>query len=137
MEVSEADQVEGVAPVDRGDVSTELLKKFLTFRRPNKTEEKLTILIQENFPNEFKFVGDGSVVIEGLNPDWINCNGKKLIIELFGEPWHKKEEADKRINTFSKYGFKTLIIWWKESRNKKLLNEKVRNFMLNSPSGGW
>jgi very-short-patch-repair endonuclease len=107
----------------------ELLKKFLTFRRPNKTEERLTSLLQASFPNEFKFVGDGSFVIDGLNPDWINCNGKKLIIELFGEPWHKKEEVTKRTDVFAKYGFKTLVLWWKETRNKKLLIEKVRNFV--------
>jgi hypothetical protein len=110
----------------------EILKKSLIFRRPNKTEEKLTSLLQANFPNEFKFVGDGSFVIEGLNPDWVNCNGKKLIIELFGEPWHTKDEVEKRIDMFAKYGFKTLIIWWKETRNKKLLVEKVRNFIVSS-----
>jgi hypothetical protein len=108
----------------------ELLKKVLTFRRPNKTEEKLTFLFQTIFPNEFKFVGNGSFVIEGLNPDWINCNGKKLIIELFGEPWHTKEEVEERIETFSKYGFKTLIIWWRETRDEKMLVEKVRNFIV-------
>jgi very-short-patch-repair endonuclease len=115
----------------------ELLKKSLTFRRPNKTEEKLTSLFQTNFPNEFKFVGNGSFIIEGLNPDWINCNGKKLIIELFGEPWHKKEEVTKRTDTFAKYGFKTLVLWWKETRNEKMLIEKVRNFVESSVSGGW
>ncbi len=120
----------------------ERLKKALTFRRPNKTEEKLTSLFQKNFPNEFKFVGDGSLIIEGLNPDWVNCNGKKLIIELFGEPWHAKEEVTKRTDIFAKYGFKTLVLWWKETRNEKLLIEKIRNFVESSAygggaSGGW
>lgn len=107
----------------------EFLKKILTFRRPNNTEKKLTEVFQKHFPNEFRFVGDGSFVIEGLNPDWIDCNGKKLIIELFGEPWHEKEEEQKRIDTFSRYGFKTLILWWKDTRNEKLVIEKVRNFL--------
>ena len=116
----------------------EILKKALTFRRPNKTEEKLTSLLQANFPNEFKFVGDGSFIIEGLNPDWINCNGKKLIIELFGEPWHTKDEVEKRIDMFAKYGFKTLIIWWKETRNEKLVVEKIKEFLnCGGASGGW
>jgi very-short-patch-repair endonuclease/Ni/Co efflux regulator RcnB len=108
----------------------ELLKKSLTFRRPNKTEEKLTSLFQKHFPNEFKFVGDGSFIIEGLNPDWINCNGKKLIIELFGERWHEPNEESSRKEIFSKYGFKTIVIWWKETRNEKLVIEKVRNFII-------
>ena len=112
----------------------EHIKKILTFRRPNKTEEKLTFLFQKYFPNEFKFVGNGSFMIEGLNPDWIDCNDKKLIIELFGEPWHAKEEERERIDTFAKYGYKTLILWWKEARNEKLVVEKVRNFIS---SGGW
>jgi len=111
----------------------EYLKKILTFRRPNKTEKKLDLLFQKYFPAEFKFVGDGSFIIENLNPDWIDCNGKKLIIELFGEPWHAKEEERKRIDTFAKYGFKTLILWWKDTRNEKLVIEKVRNLIA---SGG-
>jgi len=109
----------------------EHLKKILTFRRPNKTEEKLTSLFQANFPQEFKFVGDGSLILEGLNPDWVNCNGKKLIIELFGEHWHTKEEEKERISKFAKYGFKTLILWWKDTRDEKLVIEKVRNFIDN------
>jgi very-short-patch-repair endonuclease len=91
-------------------------------------------LFQKYFPDTFKFVGDGSFVIEGLNPDWIDCNGRKIVIELFGEPWHQKEEERKRIETFAKYGFETLVIWWKETRNEKFVARKVRNFLAGQ---GW
>lgn len=33
------------------------------------------------------FVGIG-----GLCPDFVNCNGKKVIIELFGDYWHDLDE---------------------------------------------
>jgi very-short-patch-repair endonuclease len=112
----------------------ELLKKMLTFSRPNKTEIKLDYLLQKYFPNTFKFVGDGSFVIEGLNPDWIDCDGSKFIIELFGEPWHEKEEERKRTETFAKHGYSTLVIWWKEMRNEKNVTRKIANFLVNE---GW
>ena len=112
----------------------ELLKKMLTFARPNKAENKLGCLLQKYFPNTFKFVGDGSFVVNGLNPDWIDCNDQKLIIELFGEHWHEKEEERKRIETFAKHGYSTLIIWWKEMRNEKNVTRKIANFLVNE---GW
>jgi len=113
----------------------ELLKRILTFRRPNKTEEKLDFLLQKHFPNSFIFVGDGSFVIEGLNPDWVSTN-RKQIIELFGERWHDKEEEKKRIEIFANHGFRTLIIWWKETRNESFVIQKIRNFIENGGGAG-
>ncbi len=101
--------------------------------KPNKSEQKLNQLLQANFPNEFKFVGDGSVIIEGFNPDFINCNGKKLIIELFGNFWHNLpsyiKRDNKKLNIYSGYGYKTLIIWQKELRKPKIVIEKIRGFL--------
>lgn len=118
----------------------ELLRKMLIFSRPNKTERRIDDLLQKKFPGMFKFVGDGSLVIDGMNPDWI-CTDKKIIIELFGERWHEKEEERKRMQAFANYGFRTLIIWWKESRNEKIVFEKINNFIIKNnsegSSGGW
>ena len=47
----------------------------------------------------------------GKNPDFINTNGEKKLIEYAGRYWHTGEEMDKRTELFAKYGFKTLIIW--------------------------
>jgi Ni/Co efflux regulator RcnB len=107
----------------------EFLKRILTFRRPNKTEEILDSWLQSYFPKEFVFVGNGSFIIEGLNPDWVGCGGKRQIIELFGEPWHKPEEEQLRKNRFAKFGYHTLVIWYEELKDKKSVLGKIQNFI--------
>ena len=86
-------------------------------KRPTKPERRIINLIKKyNLP--FKYVGDGQVTIEKCNPDFINYNGKKQIIEMFGDYWHKRKPNLRSFQTekgrkaiFKKYGFKTLIIW--------------------------
>lgn len=109
--------------------SKETLRRILTCRRPNKQELILNCILKTNFPKEWKYVGDGRIIIEGKNPDFINVNGKKAIIELFGERWHEPEEEQTRKEVFSKYGYKTLIIWQKELKNQVVLVEKIKSFM--------
>jgi len=106
----------------------ELLKRCLTCRRPNKAEEKLIELFKiHNIP--FKYCGDGDVVIGGKNPDFINRNGRKQLIELFGYFWHKNDDPNERIKHFKKYGFDTLIIWDYELKDENSVLEKVKAFM--------
>lgn len=101
--------------------------------KPNKQELLLNQILQANFPNEFKFVGDGLFFIERYCPDFINCNGRKLIIELFGNYFHslsKSAERDERkLKVYSKYGFKTLIIWQNELKRPEMVVRKIRVFM--------
>ena len=94
---------------------------------PNKSEIKLGKMISKF---GFKFVGDGQILILKKSPDFINKKQKK-IIELFGEPFHTKEEARKRISLFTKQGFKTLIIWSKELSNKTKLQKRLIDFYEN------
>lgn len=107
-------------------------------RRPNKAEEYLTRILESLYPSEYKFVGDGSIIIDRLNPDFINVNGQKKIIELFGERFHRpgginktipvRRTAHGRCEAFAKFGYRTLIVWWKELRNEAKLIEKIRIF---------
>lgn len=102
--------------------------------RPNGPELLLDFILQNYFPDEWKYVGDGQVIIEGLCPDFINCNGKKKIIELFGSYWHNRknmkwhqtEQGRKEI--FKKIGFDTLIIWEHELNNESLLLQKIEGW---------
>jgi len=98
-------------------------------RKPNYKEKLLDSILQIHFPNEFKFVGDGQIIINNKNPDFINCNGKKLIIELFGRKWHEQMEEIERMNIFNQYGFHTLIVWAEELNNQQKVIGKIRNFM--------
>jgi len=90
-------------------------------RSPNKPEKYLDELLQKYFPGHWEYVGDGKIIISGLCPDFINCNGLKAIIEVFGDYWHRdrvnipihqRDYARKAI--FGKYGYKTLILWESE-----------------------
>jgi len=103
----------------------------------NKVENKLkNILEKNNLP--FNYVGNGKIWFRGetqaFNPDFLSKNPKH-IIELFGDYWHNREDMklrDKeRLETYSKYGYKTLIIWEHELNNLstiKIVN-KIKEFI--------
>ncbi len=96
--------------------------------RPNKLELKFEQFLNELQFGEWKYVGDGQLIIAGKCPDFVNINGKKQIIELFGDYWHKGQSPKDRIKVFEPFGYKTLVIWEKELRNKNSLVKKVKEF---------
>lgn len=97
-------------------------------RRPTKPELKVEQLLHNLFPNEWKYVGDGQFILAGKCPDFINVNGKKLIIELYGDYWHKGQDPQDRINTFKPYGYDTLVIWEKELKDMKNVIKRINLF---------
>lgn len=96
--------------------------------KPNKTELNLNKFLHRILPNEYKFVGDGEFILAGKCPDFVNVNGQKKIIELYGNYWHKGETGQKRITLFRQYGYETLIIWENELEDEIALKEKILNF---------
>lgn len=99
---------------------------------PNKPEKLLTKLLNKILSKTYKFVGNGKIFIAGFVPDFINCNGQKKIIELYGDYWHNREDTKirdkKRIKTYTKYGYKTLIIWEHELKNLDKVTNKIKAF---------
>ncbi len=105
--------------------------------KQNKAEVTLEQILQSIYKNEYKFVGDGKFVLDGLNPDFL-CDRKRKIIECFGEPWHDPkhgvysvkpkatEEVRKKI--FRKAGYQTLIVWFKELKDIEKLKKKIKKF---------
>lgn len=83
-------------------------------KKPNKAELKLLDILNQYFPNEWAYVGNGKLLIDSKCPDFANVNGKKQVIELFGDYWHRLENPQDRINTFQKYGYTTLVIYERE-----------------------
>ena len=79
--------------------------------RPNKTEQRLTSWFDEQFPGEWKYVGDGTVWIGGKNPDWININGKKALVEYNGHYSHTPERDAIKTAIYAQYGFTTIHIY--------------------------
>ena len=100
----------------------ESLRKMLkaVCAKPNKPEQYLLQLLQEILPNEYKFVGDGSVIIGGCSPDFINTNGQKKFIEMFGDYWHRNDDEGNRIFQFKLFGFETLVVWEHELRDDEI-----------------
>jgi len=96
---------------------------------PTKPEKQIFKLLNRLYPNEWKFVGDGEVIIAGKNPDFININGQKKIVECWGNYWHRGENPQDRINVFKPYGFDTLVIWESELKDTKLVAERIQDFM--------
>ena len=104
--------------------------------KPNQDELYLDAILQLNFPKEWKYVGDGKVWIEGKNPDFINCNGKKIVIEYNGYKGHGQHTLEKdqaKTEHYAKYGFKTINIYPKELKNESLLVETIKSY----EGGSW
>jgi hypothetical protein len=96
--------------------------------KPNKAETLLNSILDRYFPNQWKFVGDGGLVIDGKIPDFMNVNGKKQLIEMFGDYWHKGQNPQNRIDTFSHFGFATIVIWERELKKPEMVADRIRHF---------
>lgn len=104
----------------------ERMKKALISRRPNNDESRLSYLfVEHNLP--YRFVGDGSFVIGGKNPDFVNVRNRK-IIELFGERWHPPQDEADRIAYFRRFGYDTLVVWRKHLAEPVALLERIKSF---------
>jgi hypothetical protein len=87
-------------------------------KRPNRIEEKLQSILNKAFSGEYAYAGDGSFIVHGVCPDFVNCNGQKKVIEVFGDYWHSdkkvrtwKETELGRIMQYNSLGFDCLILW--------------------------
>lgn len=97
-------------------------------RKPTKPELILDSILNNHFP-EFKYNGDYSlgIMITGQIPDFVNVNGKKEIIEVFGDYHHSPQfVADKwqrtelgKVMLYNSVGWKCLVIWEHEIKALK------------------
>jgi len=113
--------------------------------KKSSSEDKLDDILQSEFQGEFLYTGNGAegVQIGFRVPDFININGKKKIIELFGCWWHgckrcfpnKKRKDHKYDNVifddYNKFGFDCLVIWEHEMNDVNALKDKIRTFIHN------
>lgn len=113
------------------------IKKGIYKIRPNKPEKQLIKIIKEN-SLPFNYVGNGTIWFRkgnhAFNPDFLSKNPKH-IIELFGDYFHNLpqniEKDKKRLKIYSKYGYKTLIIWEHELKDKQNVINRIKNFLKN------
>jgi len=106
-------------------------------RHPNDQEKIVHSLIIKLFPEEFIYSGNGKIIIGGKCPDWFNVNGKKQVIEFFGEYCHgekrtgrtRKDEENQKLTHYKQYGYDCLIIWGNELSNLPKLENKIEKFV--------
>lgn len=111
-------------------VSKETLKKIFNLTKPNKAEQKLFELVEDIFPDEYRLNIKGDILILGGKiPDIVNVNGRKRLIELYGDFYHKGDNPQKRIDYFKQFGWNTLIVWGHELKDIDLLKIKLQTFI--------
>lgn len=116
-------------------------KRWASFsKKPTSIEEYFNEIIEE-FNLSYKYVGNRKFWIEKINPDFININGIKICIEIFGDYWHNKPNSkeldEKKGGILQKNGWKRIIIWEKDLKIKpklelvKLIQNIENIFILN------
>jgi len=103
------------------------------------SEQFVNTLIQENFPGVFKFTSPRKFRIHQRYPDWVcQVNGRKLLIEFFGDYWHSEEvtgvsceeHEQERVEYFRRYGgWETLVIWYWELEDIPAMLRRIRRFL--------
>jgi len=121
----------GQIPWSKGKIMTEeFIRKVLYRRNMNFLEKKFQEIINKNnLP--YKFVGNGSFVLNGYNPDFINTNGEKIAIEVYVKYFKQigdmtvNEWKNKRIQRFKKYGWS--VIFFEKNQVKEEYILKILN----------
>jgi len=106
----------------------EQLRKMLRRRIPTSLEEKFqSIVDKHNLP--YKYVGNGSFIIGGKNPDFINTNNEKIAVEVYAEYFKKKDYKTienykiQRSEVFRQYGWEIVYFNEIEVNEENILNK--------------
>lgn len=123
--------------VNEKRVTPEYIQKYIKGlnKKPNKAEKRLNEIISSVCP-DYKFNGgyELGITIGNYIPDFVNVNGKKKVIELFGKRWHQESEIESRKAKMAKLGWDCLVIWDSELENQHLRDEvanKIKTFNYN------
>jgi len=106
-------------------------------KAPTRPEARIIRIVNKHFP-DFKYNGNGQlgVILGGMIPDFLNVNGKKQVIEVFGDYYHgsicrnwKNSELGKRM-AYNSLGYRCLVIWESELQSKtdQELVDTIRKF---------
>jgi hypothetical protein len=107
----------------------ELVKRCLRRHEKSSLELKMeSIMTELKLP--YKFVGNGEVVIGGKNPDFVNCNGEKVAVEVYYRKHKEKfrggtvEWMNDRQRLFQMYGWK-LVFFDETETNVESVSQKL------------
>lgn len=114
----------------------EFIKKRLKRRIPSSLEKKFLKIIQRNnLP--YKYVGNGSFIIENCNPDFINTDGKKIAIEVYARYYKNLDKRniddwkEKRAKIFNKYGWNIIYFDETEVNENNIMNNLIKPYQTN------
>ncbi len=93
-------------------------------RRPTSLERTF-ISMCAKYSLPYRFVGDGQIWINKLNPDFINTNGQKQLVEVLGRYWHTDDEVAGRVAHYARYGFSCVTLWEEELKDEASVLEKL------------
>jgi very-short-patch-repair endonuclease/endogenous inhibitor of DNA gyrase (YacG/DUF329 family) len=92
--------------------------------KPTSLEKTVCELLQNYFPNEWQYVGDGKVFIAGFVPDFMHRE-KRWVVEVNGDYWHSlpkvKARDEEKKKVYERYGYKMLEIWEREVKQSPLV----------------
>lgn len=108
-------------------LSEEHIRKCLRRRIPTSLENRFLEIVERNgLP--YKYVGDGSFMVAGKNPDFININGAKIAVEVYAEFYKKLNGRDikawrrDRKKLFQEYGWDLLFFSQKQVTEDHVVN---------------
>ena len=87
--------------------------------KPTTPEIFLAAILDEYFPDVWEYTGSGKglVAVGHKYPDFVRKDGKKEIIEVFGNYWHNpkyfpnKLSEDDLVAYYGKFGFGCVVFW--------------------------
>lgn len=92
-------------------------------KKPTKPEQRLMDIFSKHLP-QFQYNGDFrlGVMLGGLFPDFVNVNGRKEVIEFFGDYHHSPEVIGDdwrrselgKLMIYNSLGWNCLVIWQSE-----------------------
>lgn len=95
--------------------------------KPNRVEERIQrFCITHQIP--LRYVGNGEVWIGKRNPDFIDYNGRKIVVEIFSDYWHSplknpnvqwNRTVNPTMKAYKKYGFDCKIGWDNQLKSDK------------------
>ena len=99
-------------------------------KKPNNGEIMIEKLLDKNFQNQFKYVGNRALWIgyPPQNPDFVHKT-KNKVIEYNGTVWHNKQDSIIRENNYKKSGYDCLTIW--DTEPKEMILERIETFLFN------
>jgi hypothetical protein len=121
------------------EVKNRRIKRVLKglMKKPTKLELRVGEILERRFPGEWKYVGDGKLVVGGKCPDYVHRDGRK-VLEVFGGQWHDPDVSFKDkipfhqteegvIKHYASYGYNCCVIWDYEVGDEALILKKLNS----------